>query len=414
MTARHFFASVALVLALSGLAQAQTPSAPATGGGSSGALALTSGHIFVGSASNVATDVAASGDLTLTNTGAFTVAKIQGTAVSGTTGTGNVMFSASPTSTGTLAAAAVAIGGATIGANALAVTGTANISGIISGVADSNLFGSSANLFSNIDVSALAGFGSTYLLNSASTSKGLVIAAGFPISWNSAGSNTNYSTLQSTTDLYVGRAGPATFLWGLPDAAAPVAQTQRVQSVVAGTAAANGANWTFIGSLPTGTGTSGNIIFQTGVKTGSGTTQGTPTTALTLFGETQNAVFAASLKASSHILATSASPTISACGTGSPTASGSDSFGSAIAGTVATSCVINFGTTWGAAPSCSVSSNTAISSLTVATSTTQLTITGTALNGDALTWVCGSTAGLFSVEMLSQFAANDDIRSLAV
>lgn len=80
MTARHFFAAAAFVLALSGLAQAQTPSAPATGGGSSGSLALTSGHIFVGNASNVATDVAASGDLTLANTGAFTVTKTNGVA----------------------------------------------------------------------------------------------------------------------------------------------------------------------------------------------------------------------------------------------------------------------------------------------------------------------------------------------
>lgn len=80
---------------------------------------------------------------------------------------------------------------------------------------------------------------------------------------------------------------------GAADAAVAVAQTERVQSVVAGTAAANGANWTFIGSLPTGTGTSGDIIIQTGVKTGSGTTQGTATTALTIKGETQAITIAA-------------------------------------------------------------------------------------------------------------------------
>lgn len=84
-------------------------------------------------------------------------------------------------------------------------------------------------------------------------------------------------------------SSPSAAVWqyGAADAAVAVAQTTRVQSVVAGTAAANGANWTFIGSLPTGTGTSGDIIFQTGVKTGSGTTQGTPTTAVTIKGETQ-------------------------------------------------------------------------------------------------------------------------------
>lgn len=59
--------------------------------------ALTNAHILVGNGSNVATDVAASGDLTLANTGAFTVAKIQGTTVSGTTGSTNVVFSSAPT-----------------------------------------------------------------------------------------------------------------------------------------------------------------------------------------------------------------------------------------------------------------------------------------------------------------------------
>jgi hypothetical protein len=110
------------------------------------------------------------------------------------------------------------------------------------------------------------------------------------------------------------------------------------------------------------------------------------------------------LAATSHITATSTAPTISACGTGSPSISGSDNFGTVVAGTVATSCVINFGTTWGAAPSCNVSSGTAIASLTVASSTTQLTIGGTALGGDTIKWVCGSTASL----RMPRFAANDN------
>lgn len=58
---------------------------------------LTSAHLWVGNVSNLAVDIAVSGDLTLANTGAFTVAKIAGTTVSGTTGSGNVVFSTSPT-----------------------------------------------------------------------------------------------------------------------------------------------------------------------------------------------------------------------------------------------------------------------------------------------------------------------------
>lgn len=41
---------------------------------SGGATALTNGHIFVGNASNIATDVAMSGDATISNTGALTIA----------------------------------------------------------------------------------------------------------------------------------------------------------------------------------------------------------------------------------------------------------------------------------------------------------------------------------------------------
>lgn len=46
--------------------------------------------------------VSLSGDVTMTNAGATTVGKIQTTAVSGTTGTGNVVFSAGPTLSGTV------------------------------------------------------------------------------------------------------------------------------------------------------------------------------------------------------------------------------------------------------------------------------------------------------------------------
>lgn len=58
---------------------------------------LTSAHIFVGNGSAIATDVAVSGDISMANTGAATVAKIAGTTVSGTTGSGNVVFSTAPT-----------------------------------------------------------------------------------------------------------------------------------------------------------------------------------------------------------------------------------------------------------------------------------------------------------------------------
>ena len=69
---------------------------------------------------------------------------------------------------------------------------------------------------------------------------------------------------------------------GAADAASAVAQTLSVQSVVAGTSNTAGVDWTQRGSLGTGTGASGNIVFQLGTPAASGTTQHTASTGLTL------------------------------------------------------------------------------------------------------------------------------------
>lgn len=69
---------------ITGLAEWANP----TGGSS----ILTDGHIFVGDVGNLAQDVAASGDVTLINTGAFTVTKINGASLGTTTATpGNIL-----------------------------------------------------------------------------------------------------------------------------------------------------------------------------------------------------------------------------------------------------------------------------------------------------------------------------------
>ena len=53
------------------------------------AAALTSAHLYVGNGSNLPADVAASGDVSLTNAGAFTVTAINGVALGSTTATAN-------------------------------------------------------------------------------------------------------------------------------------------------------------------------------------------------------------------------------------------------------------------------------------------------------------------------------------
>jgi hypothetical protein len=104
--------------------------------------ALASGNILVGNISNVATSVAMSGDISITNTGSTSVAKIQGVTVSGTTGTGNVVFSASPTITGTITASAANFASA-IGANGGITSSGALTINVNSGGSALNLLSSS-------------------------------------------------------------------------------------------------------------------------------------------------------------------------------------------------------------------------------------------------------------------------------
>lgn len=75
------------------------------------------------------------------------------------------------------------------------------------------------------------------------------------IGWNSG-----TSLGAGSRDLFLTRAAAASLQFGAADAAAPVAQTQQVQSVVAGTASIAGADWTLQQSLSTGTAVGGNVI----------------------------------------------------------------------------------------------------------------------------------------------------------
>jgi hypothetical protein len=93
----------------------------------------------------------------------------------------------------------------------------------------------------------------------------------------------------------LGSYAPNTFNWGGIDSAMPQAQTFQNNSVVAGTPNGNGVNLTIVGSLSTGSGTPGDLIFQTGATGGSGTSQNAAATALTVKGGTRQVVVAAGL-----------------------------------------------------------------------------------------------------------------------
>jgi hypothetical protein len=98
----------------------------------------------------------------------------------------------------------------------------------------------------------------------------------------------------SASDLFITRKGTANLRLGAADAAAPVAQTLSVQSVVAGTTNTAGANLTIAGAQGTGTGAGGSIVFQVAPAGSSGTAQNALATALTI-ASNQNATFAGSV-----------------------------------------------------------------------------------------------------------------------
>lgn len=86
----------------------------------------------------------------------------------------------------------------------------------------------------------------------------------------------------TAADTILTRRAAANLRLGAADAAAPVAQTLSVQSVVAGTTNTAGQNFTITGSQGTGSGAGGSIIFQVAPAGSSGTAQNALATALTI------------------------------------------------------------------------------------------------------------------------------------
>ena len=108
------------------------------------------------------------------------------------------------------------------------------------------------------------------------TNSAATLANNIPLGWSSSG------VWYGTVDTFIRRAAAATLQLGDADAAAPVAQTFKVQSVVAGTSNTAGANFTIQGSQGTGTGAGGSIIFQVAPAGSSGTAQNAYVTAMGL------------------------------------------------------------------------------------------------------------------------------------
>jgi len=93
--------------------------------------------------------------------------------------------------------------------------------------------------------------------------------------------------LGAANDVILKRRAAANFQLGAPDAAAPVAQTLTAQSVVAGTTNTTAPNFTVQAPASTGSGVSGDMIFQTGGTGAGATAQNAFVTALSITGADQ-------------------------------------------------------------------------------------------------------------------------------
>lgn len=123
-----------------------------------------------------------------------------------------------------------------------------------------------------------AGSAVQYAQLGSNTNLGLGLSSVSPINWYPN------APISGSADLILTRRGAANLRFGAADAAAPVAQTLSVQSVVAGTTNTAGAALTITGSQGTGTGVGGSITFQVAPAGGSGTAQNALTTAWNISG----------------------------------------------------------------------------------------------------------------------------------
>lgn len=125
-----------------------------------GAEALTSGHIFVGNASNIATDVAMSGDISITNTGVTAI--VAGVIVNADI---NAAAAIAFSKLAALPSAQILVGSAGNVATAVAVTGDVTISNAgVTAIAAGSIVNADINAAAAIDYSKLAALTSGNIL----------------------------------------------------------------------------------------------------------------------------------------------------------------------------------------------------------------------------------------------------------
>lgn len=182
------------------------------------------------------------------------------------------------------------------------------------------------------------------------------------------------------------------------DAAVPVPQTVSAQGVVAGTADTAGASWTQQGSLSTGSGIGGSIVFKTSAANAASATQNTGVTVLTLMGSATTTANPGRILAAGQIESSGSQPT--AAGSGGACTTGAIA-GGANAGTItltaacaATNTItLTFKTAsatgWACFANDRGSATTLLNETTTTTTTAVLTVTGIASGAtDVIQYAC--------------------------
>ena len=170
----------------------------------------------------------------------------------------------------------------------------ASFSRISSGIIGVGNNGLAGNVAGGLQLTSITGANATLTIGTYSTntlqfqlnssnfmsldwSAGVRLGATWSLGWSNSSSDS-----LATIDTIIRRAAAATLQLGAADASSAVAQTLQVQSVVAGTSNAAGADFSIYGSKSTGTGAGGSIKFYTSPAGSTGSAQNAGTLGLTI------------------------------------------------------------------------------------------------------------------------------------
>lgn len=381
------------------------------------ATTLTNAHIFVGNASNVATDVAMSGDVTISNAGVTTLASVisAGGPSGSATAAPIITYDAKGRLTAvTTATITPAIGSITGLGTGVATAAAINLgsAGALAGTNVAQTFTSvqtfSANATGSLVVKRADGAGSFALMDTpgAGQQSGFNLADNATIKWQFIKQTDNTFLIYDAVNAIVmatynpGAVG-AGFISYANTTAATSTTTGALRTAGGLGVAGDGYAVNLVGttSLIASSATNGITITQAAVTRNnaagnmtfaSGTNAGT-TFQLTGAGGTSQAQW----KDGHWLTANTTAPALTSCGGGSPTISGTDHAGTVTMGTTATGCVITFATAYLTAPHCTVTWRaTPLASQSFTVSTAAITLTQTSTSSNLIDYICfGLNAG---------------------